>query len=106
MIGTSDVAAERARHVEAVELRQPEVQHDQVGLLGAGPHQRLAAVCAPSRRAKPAALQVVADELDDLRLVVDDEDGGHAAPMLRDARTGDAHTRRPIHRGHPVVGGA
>ena len=67
-----------AGHVEAVELRQPEVEHHEVGVPPVDGLDRRATV---DRRqdGEPGVLQVVAGEGDDLRLVVDDEDGLHRA---------------------------
>ena len=54
MIGTSPSLAKRARHVEAVQPRQPEVQDHEIRLLGPGAHQGLAARRRPTVTAKPA----------------------------------------------------
>ncbi len=67
------VASEATRHLEPVEPRKPEVQHDQVGALGPGAHQCLRAIASGGHR-ETRPLEVVADELHDLRLIVDDED--------------------------------
>ena len=75
------VPAQPTGDLEPVEPRQAEVQDDEIGALGVRPHQRLVAVaCGGDGEARP--LQVVADELDDLGLVIDDEDACHAGMVV------------------------
>jgi len=77
------VAAELSRHVQAVQPRQTEIQHDQVGP---------AAACEPDgarslgrgQDLEARVLEVVACQAKDVGRVVDDEDGrhvGHASPL-------------------------
>src|SRR5438270_9454825 len=75
------VATEGPRDVEAIELRQAEVQHDEIGMLRACARERLRPI-GGARDRESRVLEVVPGELDDLRLVVDDEDRLHAR-MLR-----------------------
>ena len=70
------IAAQLPRHVEAVETRQTKVEDHQVGAVGARAHERLGAVAGAPHR-EPGPLQVIADELRDPGLVVDDEDRLH-----------------------------
>ena len=79
MIGTADSRRSGARHVEAVEPRQPEVEHDQVR---AARVRAAASAVGPSARrdhVEAGVLEVVARELDDPGFVVDDEDRAHRA---------------------------
>ena len=82
-----------AHHLDPVDPRQHQVEHDQVGTVLGGEPQRLGAVGgAVGLVAGP--LHVAADDLDDRRLVVDDQHGalggvGHR----RDCRAWRADSR-------------
>jgi len=68
--------------IEAVELGQTEIEHDEIRLLGArGGERGLSIVCHDHREA--GVLEIVACELHDLRLVVDDHDLSHRRPNPR-----------------------
>ena len=75
-------AAQAANDLDAVDPRQAEVEHDDVGVV-AGSQGK----CRLSRRRQvdvvPARLQVRPERAEDLRLVVDDEDAGHPAVRRR-----------------------
>src|SRR5205823_12859562 len=66
-------SSDLARDVETVELGQAQIEHDQVGLLRPGGGQRGFSVVRHDDR-ESRVLEVVARELHDLRLVVDDHD--------------------------------
>ncbi len=70
------VAPQLPCDVESVEARQTEVEHDQVRPAAAGRRQGSGSV-AGGQDGEARVLEVVAGELDDLRFVVDDEDGLH-----------------------------
>ena len=76
MIGTADDLADRPGDVEPVDAGQAEVEHDQVGDDGADQPQRLLARSC-RRHPVPGVDEVVPDDLDDGRLVVDDEHVSH-----------------------------
>jgi hypothetical protein len=67
-----------AQHLQPVELRQHQVEDDEVGALGVGDPHRLQPV-GGGRRRVAGALQVAGDDLADRRLFVDDE---HGAPTI------------------------
>src|SRR5207248_10845368 len=69
---------QRASDVEAVELREAEVEHDQIRMVDAGTRERLRSI-GGAHDTEPGVLEVVAGETDDLRFVVDDEDRLHPA---------------------------
>src|SRR5262245_53481074 len=68
--------ADRAGDLEAVEPGETEVEHDEVWLPDLHRlHRRRAVAGGEDREAR--MLEVIARELDDLRLVIDDQDGLH-----------------------------
>jgi len=67
-----------SRHLESVELRQPEVEHDEIGPARSERVERGLAV-AGGEHGVTGGTKVVAAQHDDLGLVVDDEDGLHCA---------------------------
>jgi hypothetical protein len=66
-------------HVEAVHLRQPEVEQDGIGVAAGGELERLLAA-AGQQWFKPAGAQVDLERLEDTRIVVNDEDPAHGTP--------------------------
>ena len=99
MIGTDDDLAHRAGHVEPVDAGQSEVEHDQVRDDRADQSQRVLA--RPCRRhPEPGVDQVVAHDVDDRRLVVDDEHVLHDSIMARRRRAASDATRAIRRRGH------
>src|SRR5439155_11833052 len=81
------VRPEGTRHVEAVHLRKTEIENDEVGPLGArGGECRLPVVRRGNRESR--VLEVIARELDDLRLVIDDEHPFHDPNPAPDASAG------------------
>src|SRR5438093_4294423 len=66
------LSAEGARDVEAIELRKTEIEHDEVWSLPARARERGRTVMRHDHR-KTGMLQVVASELHDLGLVIDDQ---------------------------------
>ena len=66
-----------AHYLDPVEARQHHVEDDEVGLVEVGQAQRLRAVHRLVGL-EAGALEVAGDDLDDRRLVVDDEDGAVA----------------------------
>ena len=68
------IGAEQAHHLEAVDLGQHQVQHDEGRVLGARLAQGLAAVVGGDD-VEALALEVGAHEGHDLAVVIDDEDG-------------------------------
>ena len=95
MIGTAESRRIGARHVEAVHARQAEVEHDQVRAQRPGRREGRRPV-GRGHDVEAGVREVVARELDDPRLVVDDEDPAHrgnpTAPIARVVRAG---TGRP-----------
>ena len=74
MIGTRARGAQALADLEPVELRQHQVEDDEVDALLGEPSQRLLAV-ARLDDAEPVPLERVGEELLDGVLVVDEEDG-------------------------------
>src|SRR5438132_2353058 len=83
--GDRRLATDRAGDVEAIDLGKPEIEHHEIGPRRAEDGERGPPVVR-DLHAEARVLEVVARELDDLRLVVDDED--------------------PLHGGHPTDGPA
>ena len=75
--GELGARADPAAQLEPVRPRQHHVEHDQVGSSRLDERARIVAVACLERRV-PLALEVAHDDLADDRLVVDDENGGHA----------------------------
>ncbi len=65
---------DEAHHLEAVDLRQHQVQHDEGGILRARLAQSLTSVIG-GHDAEALAFEVGAHQRHDLAVVVDDEDG-------------------------------
>ena len=81
------VLAQRPRHVEAVHLRQAQVEHDEIRLARSRLRQRVRPG-AGHRHAEAGLLQVVAADCRDARLVVHDQDLLHRVTCHR--RSGHA----------------
>ena len=85
--------ADRAGHVQAVAVRQSQVEHDEVGSLCARDAQR--GLRGPrGQDAEPSVGQVIGREPADVRRVVDDEDGGHRGDARRSGGPDAAERRR------------
>ena len=85
--------AQAARDVEAVEARQAEVEDDQVGVVpGRGLERGRTVARDEHLEARP--LEVVADELHDLGLVVDDQDRAHGGIVRAGPEAGPAQWQR------------
>ena len=76
-IGTEVQVRRDADDLDAVQVGQAEVEHDQVGVRVGGRLQG-AAAAARGHDLVVAGLQVDPQRPQDLRLVVDDQDAGHA----------------------------
>ena len=75
MIGTravSGIGAQRAADLQAVHARQHHVQQDHVGHLAFGPRDHVLPG-GQQRRLEAGLLQVVGDQLPDIRIVLDDD---------------------------------
>ena len=70
------VAPQSVGHLEAIQAWEAKIEDHQVGVIRPRPHQRLRPVASASHR-KSSAFQVVAHQLRDLGLVVDDQDRLH-----------------------------
>ena len=101
------LAPDGAGHVEPVEPRQPEVEHDEVGPAGAQRVERGLAV-AGAEHGVAGGAEIVAAERDDLGLVVDDEDRLHRDNRSRRRARASLPAPRPAFSGlaRLVVGGA
>ena len=75
------VGADRAADFEAVDLRQHQVEDEQVGWMGGDGRQRVAARRNHLRR-EACLAQIARDEISDIPVVFHDEhSGGHRAPF-------------------------
>ena len=72
MIGSVALAAQHPGDLQAVDARQTQVEDDQVGLLAARLDERRLPVARLHDR-EPALFEVRPHELDDLRLIIDNE---------------------------------
>ena len=86
MIGTVLVGAQPLADLEPVELRQHQVEHDEVDVLLGELRERLLAVPRLDD-AEPVALERVREELLNGLLVVDEEDRGGSAMGLGSSAT-------------------
>ena len=93
MIGIVRFLPQGARHLETVEAGKPEVEHHEVGPAPARRFQRADAV-AGDDHVEAGEPQVIARDLGDLRLVVDDQDRLHRSPAAP-AAGHRLHAREP-----------
>ena len=104
-IGIGRVAPELARDVEAIEPGRPRSSTTRSGCRCANAASAPRSV-AGGQDGEPGVLEVIAGELDDLRLIVDDEDGLHVARIVerqvRPRTAGSEARGRP----RPSSGGA
>lgn len=81
-------------HLDPVQPRQHQVEDDEVGPVEVGLAQRLQPI-QRLRGLEPGPVEVAGDDLDDRRLVVDDEDGAVALFRHRgDSRPWSGASRR------------
>ena len=81
MIGTDGLRPEDPADLDARQLRQHQVEQDEVGVLGAEQREGLAAV-GGGDGAIPLELERVDEGLTERRLVVHDEDRAGHAPIV------------------------